>query len=56
MTLNLFKHIPAPTAQCLAKVGNGVACGRESVPGDSLCTFHRTLFGPWLKAATKKAA
>jgi hypothetical protein len=56
MTLNPFKHGYPATEHCSASVGNGVACGRESAPGDSLCTFHRTLFGPWLKAATKRAA
>lgn len=56
MTLKLFKHAPVATEYCTANVGNGVACGRDSVPGNSLCTFHRNLFGPWLKAATKKAA
>ena len=55
MTLNLFKHHVA-TAHCTANIGAGIVCGRESAPGDNLCTFHRTLFGPWLKAATKKAA
>jgi hypothetical protein len=58
MTLNLHlfaKHEQA-SATCLASVGNGIVCGRASVPGESLCSFHRTLFGPWYRAATKRAA
>jgi hypothetical protein len=56
MTLNPFKHAVIPTRHCTASVGNGVGCGRESAAGDHLCVFHRTLFGPWLKVATKRAA
>lgn len=56
MTLNLFRHPAIASGRCTASVGNGVECGREAAEGDSLCTFHRTLFGPWLKAATKRAA
>jgi hypothetical protein len=56
MTLNPFKHAAKSSPHCTANVGNGVFCGRESVPGDNLCTFHKTLYGPWRKAAVKKAA
>jgi hypothetical protein len=56
LKLNLFARPEAPSHYCVANVGNGIACGRESVAGESLCSFHRTLNGPWFKAATKKAA
>ncbi len=58
MNLNLFhfgRHA-TPSERCIAQVGIGVVCGRESTHGESLCDFHRTLEGPWLKAATHRAA
>ena len=55
MTLNFLKHHIA-SEHCTASTGIGITCGRDSLPGDNLCHFHRTLFGPWFKAAVKKAA
>jgi len=56
LKLNPLSKPEAPSDHCIASVGNGIPCGRESVAGESLCTFHRTLVAPWLKATTKKAA
>jgi hypothetical protein len=56
LNLNPFGKHEEPSPYCVASVGNNIVCGRESAPGESLCTFHRTLAGPWFRAATKKAA
>jgi hypothetical protein len=42
--------------RCGASVGNNVVCGRPCSPRTGLCEFHSTLYGPYIKAATRRAA
>lgn len=51
--LRYFHRHEDSGTHCPAHIGANVACGRELVSGERLCSFHRTLAGAWFKAALR---